>query len=836
MIFAWAAIYHSSMAGKRDENPFKAYQHYFVLINSAVSIAQFTIYVWMSQADLSQQETLYEMGVVIISVVSILFGIFFIRTLMPHSLSSVRWSTPFLCWQMISLSSLLLLFSFSLVYGSLLVRTLTKDFASPYARKLFTVAVSFSVCFFATSAISLVGVIRPELYGDALTCAYFAIDIAILCIVIGLFNQSVTTSVAAYANERASTRGVSITRKAAVQLPHTLSHVQLNQVADAESNEKPRLSQLATSVRLHRDIASPSKADSHTGSRRVSPNGSRGAGNNYTPTIAIEPDLLQLPISPFTKEPHSATLEPPAKSALMLTQSAPTTPRRLANAGGAELQIDLTDRVDAHCPGEFRRVPALGLFARRVSLSPQLGARGILSSSNPSSEEASPAGKQRRVNLRRYVALQRNRTGDSPGPCTPPTFIQGTNSPSIGTTPIAAGEVHLLPPLVPHQLPPLGWSGGTVGPTVRRLSWSLPCGERDAASCKDTPRKPLDRPLGLPPTPPIGSRRIDLPPIEMTPEGYALHPMPRATVLGSMRTPAKQFRSEPTSPSVPIPDRDPLQASSRSNCHSRPDSTVPGSIEYEGGILGLDLDAEPTLQHADIPTPCLRPPGADPLHTSPPSIHRASSRAARFDLMRSVTPVDETALEGSESPEEGTPHASSNESTPSIDINARESPAPFYLTDAAPLTMAATPPMQMPKIHSAPPDKRPEPEAPEPHAPIANRSPLVSRAHSLIAAAAALPPPSSSSDSAATAMRARLFRRQHRPDSASFSPPHMLMQINSTQPESSTPTPTLTPPYQTRSVTHDNDKTPEEKANHQTNEPNNQTTHAIEANTTTQHT
>ena len=162
MIFAWAAIYHSSVAGRREDNPFRAYQRKFIAGNSAVSATLFTLFALMSQANINQQEVLYEAGVTIIAIVSILFALFFI------------------------------------LYGVLLVRTLTRDFASPYARKLFTVAVAFSAAFFASSAILLTSVGASAYYNERLitfNCVYFTLDLCVLCIVMGLFKKSVADSV-----------------------------------------------------------------------------------------------------------------------------------------------------------------------------------------------------------------------------------------------------------------------------------------------------------------------------------------------------------------------------------------------------------------------------------------------------------------------------------------------------------------------------------------------------------------------------------------------------------------------------------------------------------------
>jgi len=175
VIFAWAAIYHSSIAGKRDENPFREYQSRFIALNATISVALFTLFVLMSQShDLDQQELYFQAGVTIIAVVSICFAVFFI------------------------------------VYGVLIVRSLTRDFASPYARKLFIVAVAFSCGFFASSGILLVSVLDSSLHNSYLivfNCAYFSLDIVVLGIVLGLFKKSVGESIRAARKAKAQEEG-----------------------------------------------------------------------------------------------------------------------------------------------------------------------------------------------------------------------------------------------------------------------------------------------------------------------------------------------------------------------------------------------------------------------------------------------------------------------------------------------------------------------------------------------------------------------------------------------------------------------------------------------------
>ena len=162
MIFAWAAIFHSDHAGRRESNPFAAYQRRFIALNCAVSGALFALAVGMAlTAAPRTQSLLYQCGTALIAAVDIVFAIFF------------------------------------LVYGLLLVRSLTKDFASPYARKLFTVAVLLAVAFAASSAIQLLSVIDEQLFApylNELNAAYFSLDLFALFIILGLFAKSVTES------------------------------------------------------------------------------------------------------------------------------------------------------------------------------------------------------------------------------------------------------------------------------------------------------------------------------------------------------------------------------------------------------------------------------------------------------------------------------------------------------------------------------------------------------------------------------------------------------------------------------------------------------------------
>ena len=188
VIFAWAAIYHTSVAGRREENPFRAYQSKFIFGNSAVSGTLFALFALMSQSSLDRQQKLYESGVTLIAGVSILFAVFFI------------------------------------LYGLLLVRTLTKDFASPYARKLFTVAVAFSTAFFASSGILLTSVVAPDYHSKHIinfNIVYFSLDIFVMLIVMGLFAKSVNDTILAARSKKLEETGSVLSGKVGKVHPQT---------------------------------------------------------------------------------------------------------------------------------------------------------------------------------------------------------------------------------------------------------------------------------------------------------------------------------------------------------------------------------------------------------------------------------------------------------------------------------------------------------------------------------------------------------------------------------------------------------------------------------------
>ena len=133
VITAWASIYYTSAKGQRSENPFKPYLLKFVIGNTAISGCLFFVFFGMALTTrLDRVEKLNHAGVLITVIVQLGFSVFF------------------------------------LLYGTLLVRSLTKDFVSPYARKLALVAVSLSTSFALSASMLLFSVSNQDLYNQNL--------------------------------------------------------------------------------------------------------------------------------------------------------------------------------------------------------------------------------------------------------------------------------------------------------------------------------------------------------------------------------------------------------------------------------------------------------------------------------------------------------------------------------------------------------------------------------------------------------------------------------------------------------------------------------------------
>lgn len=159
IIFAWAAIWHGSKKAERT-NPFRELQPIFIAVNACVVGIVFVLYVLTASAsDPSKVESYALAGVLVQAITACLQSIFFI------------------------------------LYGGLLVRSLTQDFSSSYASKLFVIAVMFCLAFMAESLLLFVTVLKSDVFTanfDAINGVYFGLDVFCLCTVMALFRKSVS--------------------------------------------------------------------------------------------------------------------------------------------------------------------------------------------------------------------------------------------------------------------------------------------------------------------------------------------------------------------------------------------------------------------------------------------------------------------------------------------------------------------------------------------------------------------------------------------------------------------------------------------------------------------
>jgi hypothetical protein len=103
----------------------------------------------------------------------------------------------------------LLTAGFFLIYGSLLVRSLTSDFKSKHATKLFYVANAFSFCLILNSALTFVSQFLPEVFQanfDLLNGLFYTLDIVSLGLVMFLFAKAVREAEAAANKRKYATR------------------------------------------------------------------------------------------------------------------------------------------------------------------------------------------------------------------------------------------------------------------------------------------------------------------------------------------------------------------------------------------------------------------------------------------------------------------------------------------------------------------------------------------------------------------------------------------------------------------------------------------------------
>ena len=208
VIFAWASIYHASAKGQRSSNPFEPYKKHFIALNSVVTLLLFAIFIFIGRSkDLDEMDRLSKVG-----------------------------TTVMIC------TAYAFVGGFA-VYGSLLVRSLTKDFTSPYAKKLALVAVGLSSCFFLSATSLLISLAEPNYHAKKspmFEVLYYAFDWLGLVIVLLLFAKSVRDSLADQTKSTgtAGSGKKQFTAKSRPSLFNTVNPNSVNIIQEAQAAEE----------------------------------------------------------------------------------------------------------------------------------------------------------------------------------------------------------------------------------------------------------------------------------------------------------------------------------------------------------------------------------------------------------------------------------------------------------------------------------------------------------------------------------------------------------------------------------------------------------------------
>jgi len=142
IIFAWAAIYHAARQANQS-NPFQAFQNLFLSLNVLIGAVICVLFVLMAQSHDVHQVYVYSLvGSLITAITAISMSVGF-------TVYGV------LCFTLVVAH---------INVGLLLVRSLTRDFTSSHAKKLFVVACSFGLAFAGESITLVVSVLNEELF------------------------------------------------------------------------------------------------------------------------------------------------------------------------------------------------------------------------------------------------------------------------------------------------------------------------------------------------------------------------------------------------------------------------------------------------------------------------------------------------------------------------------------------------------------------------------------------------------------------------------------------------------------------------------------------------
>jgi hypothetical protein len=176
LVLAWAAIYYSSERGEVSKDPFARYRTAFLVGSAAVTLALLGCFAALAAvSDPALRATIADAGTIGICALVLSFSVGFA------------------------------------LYGTLLVRSLTRDFTSPYARRLGAFAAALSAVFAASALMLVAQVAYPAAYTArplAFECAYFG-----LSLILALFSKSVADALLAESKRTHTHSAASSTRE-----------------------------------------------------------------------------------------------------------------------------------------------------------------------------------------------------------------------------------------------------------------------------------------------------------------------------------------------------------------------------------------------------------------------------------------------------------------------------------------------------------------------------------------------------------------------------------------------------------------------------------------------
>ena len=355
VIFVWAGMYHAARAGPGSENPLTRYRFVLVVVNCLVMAVVIVLSLTLvsNERDVSERERLALAGGLLTAGLGLVTSTFF------------------------------------LLYGSLLFKSLTADFASSAAKKLLALAVALSFLFVASSSILALSALYPDTFAahfDSINAAYHSLDLLQITAVLWLFKKSIDSAVAKRkSGKRLSTQRSSVFKESSTTLAPAALNINLTGLNSAAQQRQLKL---AKKMRLQMTDAANECSTDRLQRMEGLPSYMRSASSTSVPGSPAA-YRSRLGLENLTKE---LTAGSEAHSPVSRTRRLPPLAATNANA---------TPRV----PAPVFQSPEEAMQAWMNVLNPSLGfnsgsgARSTATSAD-SSRAASPTAAKRTITLR----------------------------------------------------------------------------------------------------------------------------------------------------------------------------------------------------------------------------------------------------------------------------------------------------------------------------------------------------------------------------------------------------------------------------------------------------